>query len=91
MNCLPWDGPCGRLAASFNISATDIMVARASWSDHWSDLLFSDRVISTRDRRRREEPVLRQVQILQIYSSEADKTEEEKALLRTICSGLMWL
>ena len=27
MNCLPWGGPCGRLAAGFNISATDIMVA----------------------------------------------------------------
>lgn len=27
MNCLPWGGPCGRLAAGFGVSATDILVA----------------------------------------------------------------
>ena len=25
MNCLPWGGPCGRLAAGFEVSATDIL------------------------------------------------------------------
>lgn len=27
MNCLPWGGPCGRLAAGFGVSATEIMIA----------------------------------------------------------------
>ena len=81
MNCLPWGGPCGRLAAGFNISATDILVAELPGLVIGLICCFAIALYYARQEKKRGAGLEAGADIADLFS-EADKTEEEKALLR---------
>ncbi|MFR8758089.1 MAG: SLC13 family permease, partial [Clostridium sp.] len=81
MNCLPWGGPCGRLAAGFNISATDILVAELPGLVIGLICCFTIALYYARQEKKRGAGLEAGADTADLFS-EADKTEEEKALLR---------
>ena len=81
MNCLPWGGPCGRLAAGFNISATDILVAELPGLVIGLICCFAIALYYARQEKKRGAGLEAGADTADLFS-EADKTEEEKALLR---------
>ena len=81
MNCLPWGGPCGRLAAGFNISATDILVAELPGMIIGLICCFLIALYYARQEKKRGAGLEAGADSADLFS-EADKTEEEKALLR---------
>ena len=81
MNSLPWGGPCGRLAAGFGISASDIMAAELPGMIIGLILCFLLAVYFARQEIKRGAGLPEDVKPEELFS-ESDKTEEQKALLR---------
>lgn len=81
MNSLPWGGPCGRLAAGFGISASDIMAAELPGMIIGLILCFLLAVYFARQEIKRGAGLPEGVKPEELFS-ESDKTEEQKALLR---------
>lgn len=81
MNSLPWGGPCGRLAAGFGISASDIMTAELPGMIIGLILCFLLAVYFARQEIKRGAGLPEGVKPEELFS-ESDKTEEQKALLR---------
>lgn len=81
MNCLPWGGPCGRLAAGFGVSATDILVAELPGLIIGLVCCFLIALYYAVQEKKRGAGLPEGVKPSDLFS-EADKTEEEKALLR---------
>ena len=81
MNSLPWGGPCGRLAAGFGISATDILVAELPGMIIGLILCFLIALYYAGQEKKRGAGMPAGMKPSDLFSV-ADKTEEEKALLR---------
>lgn len=81
MNSLPWGGPCGRLAAGFGISATDILVAELPGMIIGLILCFLIALYYAGQEKKRGAGMPTGMKPSDLFSV-ADKTEEEKALLR---------
>ena len=81
MNCLPWGGPCGRLAAGFGISATDNLIAELPGMIIGLICCFLIALYYAWQEKKRGAGLKEGVQPSQLFS-EADKSEAEKALLR---------
>lgn len=81
MNSLPWGGPCGRLAAGFGISATDILVAELPGMIIGLILCFLIALYYAGQEKKRGAGMPAGMKPSDLFSI-ADKTEEEKALLR---------
>ena len=81
MNSLPWGGPCGRLAAGFGISATDIVVAELPGMIIGLILCFLVAQYYSGQEKKRGAGMPAGMKPSDLFSV-ADKTEEEKALLR---------
>lgn len=81
MNCLPWGGPCGRLAAGFGVSATDIMIAELPGMIIGLICCFLIALYYAAQEKKRGAGLPAGVKPGELFCV-ADKTEEEKALLR---------
>ena len=81
MNSLPWGGPCGRLAAGFGISATDILTAELPGMIIGLVTCFLIAIYYAGVEKRHGAGMPDGVKPEELFS-EADKTEEQKALLR---------
>lgn len=81
MNSLPWGGPCGRLAGGFGISATDILVAELPGMVIGLICCILIALYYARQEKKRGAGMPEGIRPSDLFS-EADKTEEEKALLR---------
>lgn len=81
MNSLPWGGPCGRLAAGFGISATDILVAELPGMIIGLILCFLIALYYAGQEKKRGAGMPAGMKPSDLFSV-ANKTEEEKALLR---------
>lgn len=81
MNSLPWGGPCGRLAAGFGISATDILMAELPGMIIGLICCFLIAFYYAKQEKKRGAGLPEGLKPSQLFS-EADKTEEEKVLLR---------
>lgn len=81
MNCLPWGGPCGRLAAGFGVSATDILVAELPGLIIGLACCIAIALYYAAQEKKRGAGLPEGVKPSDLFSA-ADKTEEEKALLR---------
>lgn len=81
MNCLPWGGPCGRLAAGFEVSATDILFTQLPGLIIGLVCCILIALYYAKQEKKRGAGLEKGIKPSELFS-EADKTEEEKALLR---------
>lgn len=81
MNSLPWGGPCGRLAAGFGISATDILIAELPGMVIGLILCFLIALYYARQEIKRGAGMPAGMTPADLFK-ETDKTDAEKALLR---------
>lgn len=81
MNCLPWGGPCGRLAAGFEVSAVDILMTQLPGLIIGIVCCIAIALYYAKQEKKRGAGLPEGLKPSELFS-EADKTEEEKVLLR---------
>jgi CitMHS family citrate-Mg2+:H+ or citrate-Ca2+:H+ symporter len=81
MNSLPWGGPCGRLAAGFEVSATDVFIAELPGLVIGLACCIGIALYYAIQEKKRGAGLPEGVHPEELFT-ETDRTDEEKALLR---------